>query len=133
LVILFRNACRFLLWLSQPDPWNDSKYERIVVWAYRYHTRLYAASWNGWKLVKRIDITIIGYMSGPGSDIKLAFFFGAVKRDWLLILALQTTFNMHYFFYVVLELVTNWLPYTAAMMIILIKNTIKSFTFLFSV
>jgi hypothetical protein len=25
------------------------------------------------------------------------FVFGAVKRDWLLILALQTTFNVHYF------------------------------------
>jgi hypothetical protein len=24
-------------------------------------------------------------MSDPGSDIQLAFFFGAVKRDWLLI------------------------------------------------
>jgi hypothetical protein len=34
----------------------------------------------------------------------------------LLILALQSTFNVHYFFYVVLELVTNSLPYTAAMM-----------------
>jgi hypothetical protein len=40
--------------------------------------------------------------------------FGAVKRDWLLILALQTTFNVHYCFYVVLELVTKSLPYTAA-------------------
>jgi hypothetical protein len=43
-------------------------------------------------------ITLLGYMSDPGYDIQLAFFFGAVKRDWLLILALQTTFNMHYFF-----------------------------------
>jgi hypothetical protein len=33
----------------------------------------------------------MGYMSDPGSDIKFAFFFGALKRDWLLILALQTT------------------------------------------
>jgi hypothetical protein len=71
--------------------------------------------------------------SDPGSDIQLAFCFGVVKRDWLLILALQTTFNVHYFFYVVLELVTNSLPYTAAMMIIIIKNTIKSLTFFFSV
>jgi hypothetical protein len=61
-------------------------------------------------------------MSDPGSDIQLAF-FGAVKRDWLLILALQTTFNVHNFFYVVLELVTNSLPYTAAMMIILPVKT----------
>jgi hypothetical protein len=38
-------------------------------------------------------------MADPGSDIKLAFFFGAVKSDWLLILALQTTFNVYYFFY----------------------------------
>jgi hypothetical protein len=68
-------------------------------------------------------------MSDSGSDIQLAFFFDAVKRDWLLILALQTTFNVHYFFYVVLEIVTNSIPYTAAMMIIIIKNTIKSFTF----
>jgi hypothetical protein len=37
-------------------------------------------------------------MSDPGSDIQLAFSFGAVKRDWLLLLALQTTFNVHYFF-----------------------------------
>jgi hypothetical protein len=56
-----------------------------------------------------------------------------VKRDWLLILALQTTFNMHDFFYVVLELVTNSLSYTAAMMIIIIKNTRMSFAFLLSV
>jgi hypothetical protein len=61
-------------------------------------------------------------MSDPGSDIQLAF-FGSVKRDWLLILALQTTFNVHNFFYVVLELVTNSLPYTAAMMIILPVKT----------
>jgi hypothetical protein len=52
-------------------------------------------------------------MSDPGSDIQLAFIFGAVKHDWLLILALQTTFNVHYFFYVVLELVTNSLPFTS--------------------
>jgi hypothetical protein len=71
-------------------------------------------------------------MSDPGSDIQLAFFFGAVKRDWLLIHALQTTFNVHYFFYVVLELVTKSLPYTAAMMIIIVKNTIKSITFFLS-
>jgi hypothetical protein len=49
-------------------------------------------------LYERIDITL-----GNMSD--------AVKRDWLFILALQTTFNVHYFFYVVLELVTNSLPY----------------------
>jgi hypothetical protein len=61
-------------------------------------------------------------MSDPGSDIQFAFFFGAVKRDWLLILALQTTFNVHYFSYIVLELVTNSLPYTAAMMIIIVKT-----------
>jgi hypothetical protein len=41
-----------------------------------------------------------------------------VKRDWLLILALQTTFNVHYFFFV---------SYTAAMMIIIVKNTRKLF------
>jgi hypothetical protein len=85
------------------------------------------------QIYERIDITP-GYMSDPGSDIQLAFFFGAVKRDWLLILALQTTFNVHYFFYVVLvELVTNLLPYIAAMMIIIVKNTIKSFNFFLSV
>jgi hypothetical protein len=50
------------------------------------------------------------------------FVFGAVKCDWLLILALQTTFNLHYFFYVVFELVTNSLSYTAAMMIISVLN-----------
>jgi hypothetical protein len=55
------------------------------------------------------------------------FVFGAVKCDWLYILALQTTFNVHYFFYVVSELDTNSLAYTAAMMIITIKNTRKSF------
>jgi hypothetical protein len=82
-----------------------------------------------------IDITL-GYISDPGSEV-LTFnwhlFFGAVKRDWLFILALQSTFNVHYFFYVVLELGTNSLPYTAAMMIIIVKNTIKSFLFFFSV
>jgi hypothetical protein len=67
-------------------------------------------------------------MSDPDSDIQLTF-FGAVKRDWLLILALQTTISVHYIFYVVLELVTNSLPYTAAMMIIIVKNKIKSFAF----
>jgi hypothetical protein len=72
-------------------------------------------------------------MSDPGSDIKFAFFFGTVKRDWLLIFALQTTFNVHYFFYVFWELVTNSLPNTAAMMIIIVKNTIKSFTYFFNV
>jgi hypothetical protein len=72
-------------------------------------------------------------MSDPCSDIQLGFFSGAVKRDWLLIFALQTTFNVHYFFYVVLELVTISLPYTAAMMIIIVKNTIKSFAFFFIV
>jgi hypothetical protein len=56
-----------------------------------------------------------------------------VSRDWLLILALQTTFNVHYFFFVVLVLVIKSLPYTAAMMIIIVKNTIKSFAFFFSV
>jgi hypothetical protein len=61
------------------------------------------------------------------------FVFGAVKRDWLLILALQTTFNVHYFCYVALELVTNSLPYTAAMMIIIVKITRMSFAFFFSV
>jgi hypothetical protein len=51
-----------------------------------------------------------------------------MKCDWLVILALQTTFNVHYFLYVVLELVTKSLPYTAAMMIIIIKKTRKRFT-----
>jgi hypothetical protein len=40
----------------------------------------------------------LGYMFDPGSVIQLAFFIGAVKRDWLLILTLQTTFNVHFFF-----------------------------------
>jgi hypothetical protein len=66
-------------------------------------------------------------MFDPGSVIQLAFVFGAVKREWLLILALQTTFNVHYFFYVVLGIVTN------SMMIIIVINTIKSFSFFFSV
>jgi hypothetical protein len=43
------------------------------------------------------------------------FVFGAVKCDWLLILAPQTTFNLHYFFFVALVLAINSLPYTAAM------------------
>jgi hypothetical protein len=50
----------------------------------------------------------------------------------LLVLALQTTFNVLYFFFVVLVLALNSLPYTPAMMIIIVKNTIKSFTFFFS-
>jgi hypothetical protein len=61
------------------------------------------------------------------------FVFGAVKLDWLLILALQTTFSVHYFFYVVLDLVTNSLAYTGAMMIITIENIRMSFAFFFSV
>jgi hypothetical protein len=75
---------------------------------YRYHTRLYVLTLN-WR-----------------------FIFGALKRGWLLILALQTTFNVHYFFFVVLVLVINSLPYTAAIMIKINKNTRKSFTFCFS-
>jgi hypothetical protein len=72
--------------------------------------------------------------SDPCSDIQLAFCFWRGEM-WLvlLLLALQTTFNGHYFFYVVLELVTNSFPYTAAMMIIIVKDTIKSFTFFFCV
>jgi hypothetical protein len=35
------------------------------------------------------------------------FVFGAVQHDWLLILAFQMTFNVHYFFFVVLVLVIN--------------------------
>jgi hypothetical protein len=58
------------------DPWNGSN----LVWADRYHARLYV-----W----------------PRFWHSISIFFGAVKRDWLLILALQTTFNVHYFFYVV--------------------------------
>jgi hypothetical protein len=61
------------------------------------------------------------------------FVFGALKCDWLSILALRTTLNVHYFFFVVLVLDINLLPYTAAMIIIIVKNTIKSFTFFFRV
>jgi hypothetical protein len=85
------------------------------------------------KISMSVSISHSAIISDHGSDIQLAFFFGAMKRDWLLILALQTTFNVHYFFYVVLELVTNSLPYTVVLMIIIVKNTIKSFSFFFSV
>jgi hypothetical protein len=59
--------------------------------------------------------------------------FSAVERDWLLILALQTTFNMHYFFFVVLVLAINSLPYTAAMMLFIVKNKRIIFVFFFCV
>jgi hypothetical protein len=53
------------------------------------------------KFSMSVSISQSAVCSDPGSesasDIQLAFFFGAVKRDWLLILALQTTFNVHYF------------------------------------
>jgi hypothetical protein len=60
------------------------------------------------------------------------FVFGAVKCHWLLILALQTTFNVHYFSFVVLVLVINSQPYTARIMIIIVKNTRMSFAFFFN-
>jgi hypothetical protein len=59
--------------------------------------------------------------------------FSAVERDWLLILALQTTFNVHYFFFVVLVLAINSLPYTAAMMLFIVKNKRIIFVFFFCV
>jgi multisubunit Na+/H+ antiporter MnhF subunit len=91
------------------------------------------------RLMKRLKISmgvsILHSAISYASVLTLSwrFVFGAEKRDRLLILDLQTTFNVHYFFYVFLELVTNSLPYTAAMMIINIKNTIMSFPFSFSV
>jgi hypothetical protein len=51
-----------------------------------------------------------------------------VKRDWLLILVLQTPFNVHYFFFVVFVLVINSLPYNIQLLMMFI-NTRKSFTF----
>jgi hypothetical protein len=51
----------------------------------------------------------------------------------LLILALQTTFNVHYFFFVVLVLAINSLPYTAAMMLFIVKNKRIIFVFFFCV
>jgi hypothetical protein len=75
------------------------------------------------RLMKRLKISMSLSISHTaicadlGSDIKF------------LILALQTTFNVQYFFFVVLVLVINSLPYKTAMMIIIIKNTRKSFTF----
>jgi hypothetical protein len=97
-----------------------------------------AKSWIP-RLMKRLKLSISvlilhsAISSAPVLTLSWRFVFGTVKRDWFLILALETTFNVHYFFYVVLELVTNSLPYTVAMMIIFIKSTIKSLTFFFSV
>jgi hypothetical protein len=85
------------------------------------------------KLSMSVSISHSAISSASVLTLSWRFVFGAVKRDWLLIHALQTTINVHYFFYVVLELVTNSLAYTAAMKIIIIKNTRMSFTFLFSV
>jgi hypothetical protein len=79
------------------------------------------------KFSMSVSISQSAVCSAPVLTFIWHFVFGAVKCDWLLILALQTTFNVHYFFYVVLELDTNSLPYTAAMMIITIKNTRKRF------
>jgi hypothetical protein len=73
--------------------------------------------------MKRLKLSTISH-AAICSD--LGFDIGAVKRDWLLILALQTTFNV--FSFVVLVRVTKLLPDTAAMMIIIVKNTRKSFT-----
>jgi hypothetical protein len=78
--------------------------------------------------MKRLKLSMTSVLT-----LNWRFVFGAVKRDWLVILALRTTFNVHNFFYVVLVLVINSVPYTAAMMIIIVKNTIKSLTFFFSV
>jgi hypothetical protein len=74
---------------------------------YRYHKWLYALTWV--------------------LTLHWRFVFGALKRDWLLILALQTTFNVHYFFFEVLVLALSSLPYTAAMMLIMVKNKRISF------
>jgi hypothetical protein len=76
-----------------------------------------------------VSISHLAISSASVLTLNWRFVFGAVERDWLLILALQTTFNVYYFLYVVLELDTNSLPYTAAMMSIIVKNTIKSFIF----
>jgi hypothetical protein len=52
--------------------------------------------------VSSVSISHSDINSASVLTISLRFVFGAVKRDWLLILALQTTFNVYYFFYVVL-------------------------------
>jgi hypothetical protein len=87
------------------------------------------------RLKLSLDVSISHSAISSASVLTLSwrFVFGAVKRDWLLIHAIQTTINVHYFFFVVLGLVINSLPYPAAMMIIIFKNTRMSFTFYFSV
>jgi hypothetical protein len=85
------------------------------------------------KLTMSVSISHSAICLTPVLTFNWHFVFGAVKCDWLLILTFQTTFNVHYFFFVVLVLAINSLPYTAAMMVIIVKNTIKSFTFFFSV
>jgi hypothetical protein len=81
----------------ESDPWNGSK----LVWAYRYHTRLYV-----W----------------PQFWHSISIFFGAVKRDWLLILALQTCSSLGASY----MLITI---YSCNDDYIIIKNTRKSYTY----
>jgi hypothetical protein len=51
-----------------------------------------------------VSISHSAISSASVLTLSLRFVFGAVKRDWLLILAVQTTFNVHSFFYVDFEL-----------------------------
>jgi hypothetical protein len=83
--------------------------------------------------MKRLQLSLSVSLSHAAicSDL-VADIILAVKRGWLLILALQTTFNVQYFFFVVLVLVINSLPNTAAMLIIIVNKTRMSFIFFFS-
>jgi hypothetical protein len=53
----------------------------------------------------------------------VAVIFGAANGDWLNIFALQVTFNVHCFFFIVLGLVMYSLLYPAEIMLIIFKNT----------
>jgi hypothetical protein len=50
------------------------------------------------KLSMSVSISPSAISSASVLTLSWRFVFGAVKRDWLLIPALQTTFNEHYFF-----------------------------------
>jgi hypothetical protein len=63
------------------------------------------------KLSMSVSILHLAIISSASVlTLSCRFVFGAVKRDWLLILVFQINFYVHYFFYVVLELITNSLP-----------------------
>jgi hypothetical protein len=81
-------------------------------------------------LMKRLKISINALISCPVCVLTFGwhFVFVAVKGDWLLVLALQTTFNVHYFDFVVLVLVISSLPFLAAIMFFINENTRMSFT-----